>query len=91
MTMHWTWWLIVAALCGAGCGCDALTPRYDAHAWPCGAPTWHACGNGNCCPENTDCGGPNANGQVQYPGCPAGMCCWNGGQDEGAYPWGYRP
>jgi len=52
--------------------CGALTRPKE---YPCSSPRWHSCGNGYCCPEGFDCGGT-----PEFPGCPAGACCSNGGE-----------
>lgn len=48
--------------------------------YPCGLHA-HSCGGGMCCSENFDCGGIT-------PGCPAGACCFAGGDST---KWGMAP
>lgn len=56
--------------------CAAITPHFDPKDWPCGDPQAHYCPGKmkTCCGSMEDCGGG-----VEFEGCPAGMCCANGG------------
>lgn len=51
--------------------CNQPTIPNDPHpGYPCGFVE-HSCGNGFCCPNNSDCGG--------VPSCGDGLCCYAGG------------
>jgi hypothetical protein len=60
--------ILVATACAA-----SFAPTYKEP--PCGY-TGHSCPNTDhmCCDESYDCGG-----NVEFMGCPAGSCCYNGG------------
>ena len=56
--------------CGPAVHPGAIGPGTD---WPCGY-TAQSCGNGNCCWNDSVCGGVDGTGD----GCMAGMCCFVG-------------
>lgn len=70
--------------------CAQFAPPHDPSAYPCGSPRMHFCpvrvdGERTCCWEGQDCGG-----SIEFPGCPAGMCCANGFAAAGAPDAGAR-
>lgn len=67
--------LTIALLALAACVSNDPIPNTPHPGYPCGYVE-HSCGNGACCPNDSDCGGA--------PSCGEGLCCYSGSDKFGA-------